>query len=329
MSLTVKQLIADLKAGKFAPVYLLTGEENYFIDVVSDYMEEHVVAPEFQDFDKTVLYGRDVDMKTVVATAKRYPMMSPYQLVLVKEAQDIPTRDKAWDFLASYLEHPQMQTVLVFCHRHKKLDKRSKAYKAINAKGVVFETKKMRESELYNWIGNSVKEHGYSIPEKSAMLLAEYLGSDLGKINNELSKLYIALPKGTLFGGEVIEQYVGISKDYNIFELQSALSRRDVEKSNRIINNFAANPKDNPIQLVLPMLYSYFIKVMIYIQDPSTANPYMAADLSAAAHNYNLPKLARVIGYLYEADLKSKGVKNSNTTPDGEILKEMVFKIIH
>ena len=328
MALTVKQLIADLKAGKYAPVYLLTGEENYFIDQVSDYMEEHIVASEFQDFDKTVLYGRDVDMKTVVATAQRYPMMSPYQLVLIKEAQELPSRDKAWDFLATYLQHPQMQTILVFCYRHKKLDKRSKAYKAINDKGVVFETKKMYETDLYRWIGLSVKEHGYSIPEKSAMLLAEYLGNDLGKINNELSKLYIALPKGSLLGGDAIEQYVGISKDYNVFELQSALSRRDIEKSNRIINNFAANPKENPIQLVLPMLYSYFIKVMIFIQDPSTASSYMMKDYSAAAQNYTLPKLAKVIGYLYEADLRAKGVHN-NTTSDGEILKEMVFKIIH
>ena len=198
MSSTVKQLIADLKGGKFAPVYLLTGEENYFIDQISNCMEECVVASDFRDFDQVVLYGRDVDMKTVVATAQRYPMMSPYQLVMVKEAQDIPTRDNAWDFLATYLEHPQMQTVLVFCYRHKKLDKRSKAYKVIAKVGVVYEAAKMRENDLYRWIGNTVKENGYSIPEKGAMLLAEYLGNDLGKINNELSKLYIALPHGSL-----------------------------------------------------------------------------------------------------------------------------------
>ncbi len=335
MAITEKQLIADLKAQKFSPVYLLTGEENYYIDLVSDFMEENIVSPEMRDFDQTVVYGRDVDMRTVVSYAQRYPMMSPVQLVLVKEAQDIPLKD--WGLLEAYLEKPQPTTMLVFCYRHKKFDKRSKVYKAINAKGVVYEKAKLYDSQVPDWIANIVTQNGYTITQKGAVLIAESLGNDLGKIFNELSKVFISLPKGELINETIIEQNIGISKDYNVFELQSAIGRRDVVQCNRIVNHFAANPKENPIQMVLPSLYGYFIKVMIYHQEPDKSaaasamkiNPYFLKDYETAARNYTLGKLASCIGYLYEADLRSKGVRNSGTVSDGEILKETVFKIIH
>lgn len=331
---TEKEIVADLKAGKFRPVYLLTGEENYYIDLVSNFFEKNVIAADFRDFDQTVVYGPEVDMPTVIDLAKRYPMMSPVQLVLVKEAQGI-ARD--WELLAKYLENPQPQTVLVLCYRHKKLNKNSKAYKAINSVGVVFEKNKLRDYEVPGWIANVVQKKGYSITQTGAVLIAESLGNDLGKIANELSKVYISMPEGGTINEDVIETNIGISKEYNAFELQNAIGRRDVVQCNKIVNHFAANPKDNPIQLVIASLYGYFIKVMLYHQEPDKnkaasvlkVSPYFLKDYEKAAQNYSLGKLASCIGYLYEADLKSKGVRNNGTISDGEILKELVFKIIH
>lgn len=333
MAISEKQLIEDLKAQKFAPVYLLTGEENYYIDQVSDFFEKEVVAADFRDFDQTVVYGRDTDMTAVVSLAKRFPMMSPVQLVLVKEAQDI--RD--WEPLADYLEHPQTQTLLVFCYRHKKMDKRTKVYKAISSKGIVYEKDKMRDYEVPDWIARVVSQQGYQITQKGAVLIAESLGNDLGKIANELSKVYISLPKGSVINEEVIETNIGISKDYNVFELQNAIGRRDIAQCTRIVNYMAANTKDNPIQMLLPLLYGYFIKVMLFHQEPDKkkamavmkVNPYFMKDYETAARNYTLGKLASCIGYLYDTDLRSKGVRNSGTVSDGELLKELVFKITH
>ena len=202
MAVTEKQLIEELKTGQYKPVYLLTGDENYYIDLVSDYFEKEVISPDFRDFDQTVVYGRDVDMTAVISLAKRYPMMSPVQLVLVKEAQDI---SKGWELLATYLENPQPQTLLVFCYRYKKFDKRTKLYKAISAKGVIYEKNKLRDYEVPGWIANIVSQRGYSITQKGAVLIAESLGNDLAKIANELSKVYISLPQGSVINEDVIE----------------------------------------------------------------------------------------------------------------------------
>lgn len=339
--ITEKQLISDIKAGKFAPIYLLTGEENYYIDLVSDYMEKNIVSDDFKDFAQTILYGRDVVMEDVIERANNVPMLSPIQLVMVKEAQDIgKSHNKTiadWDSLVKYLDNPLPQTVLVLCYRHTKIDKRTKAYKAISEKGIIYERNKLYDNEVPGWISNVVTQQGYSITQRGAMMVAETLGNDLSKIINELSKIYITLPAGSTITEEVIEHNIGISKDYNVFELQNAIGRRDVERCNRIINYFAANPKDNPIQMVLPSLYGYFIKVMIYLQEPEKKlaaqkmgiNPYFLKDYESAARNFTLGKLASCIGYLHETDLRSKGVRNTGTTTDGELLKELVFKIIH
>ncbi len=336
MATLEKQLISDLTAGKFHPVYLLTGEENYYIDLISDFFEKKIIAEEYRDFDQTVVYGRETTMGQVLSLAQRFPMGSPVQLVLVKEAQNI---DKDWDLLAKYLENPQKSTLLVFCYRHKKLDKRTKAYKAIEKNGVVYEKKKLREEEVPDWIANIVTQNGYSITQTAAVLIAEYLGNDLGKIFNELSKIFILTAKGGVINEDVIERNIGISKDYNVFELHTAIGRRDVVRCNRIINHFAANPKENPIQMVLPSLYGYFIKVMLYHQltdkTPKAAaaalgvHPFFLKDYETAARNYSLGKLASCIGYLYDADLRSKGIRNTGTITDGELLKETIFKIIH
>ena len=335
MATTEKQLIADLKEGRFKPVYLLTGEENYYIDVVSDYFEQHVIDPSLRDFDLTVLYGRDVDMATVVSTVKRYPMMSPIHLVLVKEAQEIDVRQ--WERLTAYLQQPSPQSVLVLCYRHKKLDKRTAVYKAIAAAGVVYESPRIYDNQVPGWIRTEVAAHGFSISDKAAAMLAEYLGTDLGKVANELGKLYPLLPEHGTITEQLIEEQIGISKDYNIFELQKAIGRRDVVMCNRIVNYFAANPKKNPIQQVLPLLYSYFLKIMVYHQLENKSDaaktlgcaPSFVQDYAVAARNYPLGKLATCIGYLYETDLRSKGVRNSGNVTDGELLKELIFKVIH
>lgn len=335
MVVTEKQLFDDLKAGNLKPVYLLTGEENYFIDTASDYFENHLVDPSFRDFDQHIIYGSDTDMKTVLSYAKQFPMMSPTKLVLVKEAQDINIKE--WELLAEYLERPTPPSVLVFCYRHKKLAKNTRAYKAIDSKGCVYERAKLRDYELPDWIGMFVNQHGLAITQKGSVLIAESLGNDLGKIANELSKVFISLPAGSAIDENIIEQNIGISKEYNVFELQTAIGRRDVVQCNRIIKHFAANPKDAPIQMILPTLYNYFIKIMIYHQLPDKSkassvlkvNPYFVKDYITAAANYSLGKLASCIGYLQDADQRAKGIHNAGTVSDGELLKELIFKIIH
>lgn len=328
-----KRLIKDIKSGKLKSVYLLTGEENYAIDMLSDCFENNVVAEELRDFDQTIFYGRDVTMDIIVNTARRFPMMSPYQLVLVKEAQDI----RNWDYLFPYLENPQPQTVLVFCYRHKKMEKSNKVYKAISKHGEVFEKAKLRDYQVPEWISGYVQENGYKISPQASVILAESIGLDLSKIANEVSKIFITLPKGSEITPNVIEQNIGISKDYNVFELQNAIGQKDIKKCNQIVNYFAANPADNPIQMVISVLYGYFIKVMIYHQEPDKknaasalgVNPYFLSQYQRAAANYSLPKLATIIGYLKDADQRSKGIGNSGSVTDGELLKELMFKILH
>ncbi len=333
--MTDRQLIADVKAGNHKPVYLLTGEENYYIDVVSDFFENEVIDEAMRDFDLSVVYGRDVDMATVINDAKRYPMMSPLHLVLVKEAQDIDTRQ--WELLATYLDHPSEKGVIVFCYRHKKLDKRTAVYKAIDKTGCIYETPKVWDNQVPAWIKNEVMSKGFSINEKATYLIAESVGNDLGKIANELKKLYPLLPEGGTIDETLVEQQIGISKDYNIFELQKAIGRRDPVMCNRIVNHFAANPKKNPIQMMLPVLYGYFLKIMFYHQLENKSDaakvlgvaPTFVKDYATAAANYPLGKLATCIGYLYDADLRSKGVRNSGNVTDGELMKELIFKVIH
>ena len=338
--MTEKQIMDSVRKGDIKPVYLLFGEENHTLDVLSDFFEKEVIPEENQCFDQTVVYARDVTMSAIVDNAKQYPAMptSTHRLLLVKEAQDIERDNKKseWDILATYLEHPSEKTILVFCYRKPKFCS-VKVQKAIAAKGVVFEKKRLYDSQIPGWIVSYTAGKGYTISQHSAAILAEALGNETSKIANELSKVFISLPRGGTVTTDIIERNIGISKDYNVFELQKALGCKDVLKCNRIVNHFAANPKENPIQAVLPNLYSYFIKVMIYSQlsDKSQAasaigvNPYFVGDYQLAARNYSLPKMAAIIGYLKDADLKSKGVHNTGTITDGEIIKELVFKILH
>ena len=340
-----KQIMADVKAGNVAPVYFITGEEGYYIDQLSDFFENDVVAPEYRDFDQTVVYGRDVTMSEIILMAKRFPMMADFQLVMVKEAQDIGVKEnskgqeKTWDLLATYLENPSDRTILVLCYRNKKLDKRTKAYLAIKKAGVFYERGKLRDDDVPTWISTFVRSHGRSITEKASLLLFEAMGNSLSKISNELEKIFIIVKEGQSIDDTAIERNVGISKDYNVFELQKAIGRRDVVKCNKIINYFSDNPKACPMPVLVANLYTYIVKIMIYHQlaDKSQyaaasaigVNPYFVKDYVAAARNFTLPKLAACIGYLHDADLRSKGVHNSGAVSDGELMKELVFKIIH
>ncbi|MCQ2294416.1 MAG: DNA polymerase III subunit delta [Bacteroidales bacterium] len=337
MTQDYKQLIDNIKAGIFAPVYLITGEENYYIDIVQDYFENNIVDESLRDFDQCVVYGRETVMEDVIATAKQFPMMSQHKLVMVKEAQDIETQSHPWEQVADYLEHPHNQTILVFCYRNKKLDKRTRAYKAIDKVGIIVETKQIKDDNLTNWIGTYVNQQGYRISPQGATLIAEFTGNNLSKLANELNKVFINIPAGSDITEDVIERNIGISKEYNSFELQKAIGNRDVVRCNKIINYFAANPKGNSIIPLLGLLYGYFIKIMILHQTPNPADaakmigvhPYYLKDYQAAARNYSLGKLASCIGYLHEADLRVKGITAVGTFTEGEILKELIFKIIH
>lgn len=342
--MTVAALLNDLKARKFKPVYLFHGEEPFYIDLFSDYIEKNLLTDAEKGFNQTVLYGRDTDIMTVLNSAKRFPMMSDYQLVLIKEAQDMKwgkeTEDKkSIDPFLTYLEKPLASTILVFCYKHGKFDKRKKTYKAIEKNGVVFESAVIYENKVPAWVEDFVREKAYRINPRAAALIAEYLGNDLSKISNELEKLMLNIPKGNEISVDDVQNNIGISKEYNVFELQDALAKRDILKANRIINYFGSNTKANPIQMVLGALNTWFTKILKYhyIADrsPQTlakelgVNPYFIKDYDLAAKSFNLSRTFEVISYLREYDLKTKGVDSTGNTEDGDLLKELIFKILH
>lgn len=332
--MTFEDILGDLKKKVFKPVYFLQGEEPYFIDVISDYIEENALSEDEKAFNQTIVYGKEIDTLTLVSTAKRYPMMASYQVVIVKEAQDLKDLDK----LVPYIEQPLPSTILVFCYKYKTVDKRTAFGKLISSKSVFFTSDKLYENKVPAWINQYVHAKKYQINTKAGLLLTEYLGNDLGKISNELDKLMLNVPPATEININHIEKYIGISKEYNIFELQSALGKRDVLKANKIVNYFAANPKDNPFVVSVATLFGFFSKILIYHTLPDKShkavaaelkvNPYFVTEYEATARNYPVQKLVDIIGYLRQYDLKSKGVDNANT-PEGSLLKELVFKILH
>lgn len=341
-----QQIMADLKKKVYHPVYFLMGEEPYFIDAVSDHIEKNILDEGEKEFNQSVLYGRDVDILSVISAAKRFPMMSDLQVVIVKEAQnirDLVGRDKGDDtkhkhpFL-TYIENPQKSTLLVICYKYKKLDMRTALGKNIAKHAVVFESKKLYDNKVPDWIGSYLKGKNYSISPPACVMLAEYLGTDLSRIVNELDKLMISLPEKSEITVDHIQTNIGISKDYNSFELQNALGRKDVLKANRIVNYFAANDKDHPLVVSISTLYGYFSKLLTYhfLPDKSKAiaaaalgvHPFFLIDYEKAAKLYPPLKLKAIISDLREYDLKSKGVNNVSVG-GGELLKELVFKILH
>ncbi|RYZ95269.1 MAG: DNA polymerase III subunit delta [Sphingobacteriaceae bacterium] len=338
--MTAADILKDLKNRKYKPLYLLHGEEPYYIDLISNFVEHKLLPEAERGFNQTVFYGKDADIMTVLTAAKRYPMMAEHQVILVKEAQEMKwgkddDDKKGINPVLAYLENPLPSTILVFCYKYGKFDKRKKTYKAIDKNGLIFESTALYDSKIPAWIENFIKEKDYKISTQATAMLAEYLGNDLSKIANELDKLMLNVEQGHEITLKHIQDNIGISKEYNVFELQAALTRRDVLKANQIINYFEANPKANPIVLVFGNLNNFFSKVLTYhyVKDKSQAakemgvNPYFLKDYEQAARTYNYAKTMQIISLLREYDLKSKGVESS--LGPGELMKELMFKILH
>ena len=329
-----EEILRDLKNKVYHPIYLLMGEEPYFIDQITDYISNHVLDAGEKEFNQTVVYGSDINVADLISTAKRYPMMANHQVVIVKEAQKVR---KLEDLLA-YVQNPVKSTILVLAHKYKTLDKRKAFAKAIAKEAVVFTSSKYRDYQIPDWITSYCKNVGLTINLPAAQLLASYLGTDLSKIANELDKLALVLPKGGEVNKDVIQKNIGISKDFNVFELQNAFGQKDVYKANQIVNYFASNPKSHPLVMTLSSLYGYFSKIMMYHyltdkNDKSVAaelriHPFFVKDYKAAAQRYKPGKVARIIEDLRAYDLKSKGVENTSTS-DGELMKELTWKILH
>ncbi|WP_179353755.1 DNA polymerase III subunit delta [Winogradskyella vidalii] len=330
----VKQLVAAIKRGDLKPIYFLMGEEAYYIDKVSDYIEDNVLDEAEKGFNQMALYGRDITIDDIVSNAKRYPMMAERQVVIVKEAQDL---SRTIEKLASYAAQPQPTTVLVINYKYKKLDKRKALYKAIKKVGVVFESKKLYENQVSDWIRRVLAGQNYDISPKAAQMLVEFLGTDLGKIDNELNKLKIVLPEGTQITPEHIEANIGISKDYNNFELRKAVGQRNALKAHQIAKYFGENPKDNPLVVTVALMFGFFSQLLqlhgMTDKNPRSVasalkvNPYFVNEYIEAARNYPMKKVSYIIGVLREFDVKSKGV-GANAVPQGDLLKELLVKIL-
>jgi DNA polymerase-3 subunit delta len=329
------KLFGELKQKKYAPVYLFMGEEPYYIDLLTDYIANNVLSESDKVFNQIVLYGKDIDAVAIIDASRRFPMMSSHQVVIVKEAQNIRNIEE----LVHYTDKPLKSTILVINYKYKTVDKRKKLYNSIDKNGVVFNSEKLYEDKIPGWITKFLAHKGYSISPEAAALLTEYLGNDLGKVVNELEKLLLVLTdKNLKITPDIIEKNIGISKEYNNFELNKALVAKDVLKANRIITYFEKNPKDNPLVVTVSQLFTFFSKVFTYhfIPDKSRTsvasalkiNPYFVAEYETAAKRYSPAKLVEIISALRECDVKSKGVGNSSAS-DGDLLKELVFKILH
>ena len=344
-----EELLRDLRNKIYSPVYLLTGDEPYFIDRISETIEKNVLDENEKEFNQTILYGRDCDPLQLVSTVKRYPMMANYQVVIVREAQEMKAltgkakEDAADDGkdeknpLVNYFLNPLPSTLLVLCMKYKSPDKRTRLYKAIDKNGTIMVSKKLYDNKLAAWIQKFLESKNYKIQPQAAQLMADHLGNDLSRIANECEKLLISVKDGEVITTSHVATNIGISKDFNIFELQAALGTKDVLKANRIVNYFRANPKANPFVVTIAILFSYFSKILLYhtLQDktaPGVAaalkiSPGFADDYRRAASVYSFEKASDVISMLREYDLRSKGVNNAAS--EGDLLREMIYRIIH
>lgn len=334
--LTYDNIIQDLQNKIYAPVYLLSGEESFFIDSITNFMEENILDAMEREFNQTILYGLDTSIPSLINLARSYPMSANYQVIIVKEAQNL----KEMGDLLSYCEKPAESTILVFAYKHKDFDKRKSLYKAIKKQGVIFHSKKMWENKIPNWIQSHLEKNGFKIHPRESALLADYMGNDLSKISTELKKLTINLKKGATITMDVIEENIGISKDFNVFSLTDALAERDIVKANQIVQYFIGDEKNHSIHGLLPMMHSFFYKSLVYYQLENKSDkksvaaklgvhPFTVDRYIQCARNFKAMKLFSIIGYLKEADLKAKGVGATNNTSNGELLKELIYKILH
>jgi DNA polymerase III subunit delta len=335
MAFTFEEIMSDLKNRIYKPVYFLAGEESYYIDLITSYIEEKVLPEAEKSFNQMVLYGEDTTIPAIIETSRRFPMMSNHQVIIVKEAQSL----KKIDDLAFYLEKPLLSTILVLNYKYKTLDKRTKLYKLIDSTAVYFESTRLKDYQVPAWIERYLMVKGIKAEPNASALLTEYLGTDLHKIVNELDKLLINIPAGKqIITNELIEKNIGISKDYNNFELQKAVGEKNILKANMIVRYFADNPRDNPINLTIASLFSFFTKVLTYhyLTDKSKnnvasvlkINPFFVKDYENSARVYNVRKSVEIISLLRIYDLKSKGFGNLSSEP-GDLLRELVYKIMH
>ncbi len=335
--ITFEALLADFKKGKFPPILFLQGEEPFYIDALSNWLEKFAIPEEQQGFNQNVIYGRDANAGLIINAARRFPMMYSHQLVLIKEAQNLS--EKELENLLPYFNKPLDTTILVFCYKGKALDKRKSVYKALKEKSVVFTSEKIRDYHVDKWICTYVTGEGFKIDPKTALVMAEYLGNNLEKIANEVSKLAINLKPGTEITTEIIEKYIGISREFNLFELSNAVGQKDTFKAFQIANYFAGSPKASNFSLIACVgnLYQLFNRLYIYhyakgkksddIASLIGIHPYLMKDYDLYASKYSLPRIKRNIALLLEYDLKAKG-HGSSETEDGELLKELVYKLI-
>ena len=337
-AITYESVMHDLQQRKFRPVYYLMGDEPYYIDKISDWIAENVLPPEGRDFDQTVLFGSDVNASQIVDAAKRYPMMSEYQVLIVKEAQNV----KNVEALEKYMKAPMPSTILVMCHKNGTIDGRKREYvKAIQQAGILFESKKLRERDLPGFIERYLKAQEASIDTKSTQMIAEAIGADLSRLTGELDKVLLSLPEqDRRVTPQVVEDQIGVSKDYNAFELRDAIVNRNIEKANRIIKYFDENPKAGGLYALLPMVFNYFQNLMLAFYCPQKGSqealakwldmksPWGARDYLTGMQNYSGMKVMQIISKIREIDAKSKGLDNPNTPP-GELMRELIFFTFH
>ena len=337
-NVSFETIMRDLKARKFMPVYYLMGDEPYYIDQIADYIADHVLQPEERDFNQTILFGSDTTASQIADAARRYPMMSEFQVLIVKEAQNV----KNTEALEKYFKAPLKSTILVMCHKNGTIDGRKKEYvKAIQTAGVLFESKKLRDRDLPVYIESYLQNHQVSIDPKSVQMIADNIGVDLSRLTGELEKLMISLPEqDRRVTPQIVEDQIGISKDFNGFELRDAIVSKNVYKANLIIKYFDENPKAGSIYSFLPMLFNYFQNLMIAYYAPNNKSqeavaewlelrsPWAAKDYMTGMRNYAGMKVMQIISKMREIDAKSKGLDNPNTPP-GELMKELIFYILH
>lgn len=328
-----KQIVTSIQKGDIKPIYFLMGEEAYYIDKISDYIENNILDEAEKGFNQMVLYGRDISIDDIVSNAKRYPMMAERQVVIVKEAQDL---SRTIEKLVDYVNNPQPTTVLVVNYKYKKIDKRKGLFKALQKVNAVFESKKLYDNQVPEWIRRVLSGQGYQITPKASQMLVEFLGTDLSKIENELNKLKIVLPEGSQITPEAIEENIGISKDYNNFELRKAVGERNMTKAFKIVKYFGDNPKDNPMVVTVSLLFNFFSQLMQYhgLNDKSPRsvasalkiNPYFVNEYSSAARNFPMKNVSKAISLLRDFDVKGKGV-GANAISQDDLLKELLVKI--
>lgn len=339
MDAAAKKILSDLKAKKYAPVYLLQGEETYYIDLIASYIEKNVLSEAEKGFNQVVVYGKDSPVNVILTHARRFPMMAERQVVIVREAQDIPDlqKEQGAKLMLDYATRPVPSTVLVLCHMHKTLDKRRELGKKLDSLTESATFKKMYENQLPAFVEEYVSSKGYDIDDKGVRVFCEYVGNDLNRMTNEIDKVLISAPKGSTLNGDVIMNQVGMSREFNIFELQKALILKDTLQAAKIVNYISSTTKRNPVIPLVAFLYSFFSKLLIASASKVQGerelvsllkiSPFAAKDYSSALNRYQTIQIINIIGLLKEADLKLKGV-NSGSASEGDILKELVFRLM-